>query len=245
MTALDIHGITKQYKDADTPALNNISLSIQEGDVVGILGPNGAGKTTLISIISNLITPDSGSIQVFDLNNQDKKVKYILGVVPQEYALYFDMTPQENLWYFGKMWDIPNQKLQQKIDELLTVLGLADVKHKKLSTFSGGMKRRINLAASIINDPRILILDEPTVGVDVQSRAAIMDYLRYLNSTQNMTIIYTSHLMSEAQELCDYVHIIEYGKLLESGSPKSLIETHQAHNLEEVFLKLTGKSIRN
>jgi len=245
MNALDVEHISKQYDGSENRALNDVSLSISEGNIVGILGPNGAGKTTLISIISGLLKQDTGTIQLLGKSNKDKSVKYFLGVVPQEYALYFDLTPQENLWYFGKMWGIPNNTLQNKIDELLEILGLKAVQHKKLKTFSGGMKRRINLAASILNDPKVLILDEPTVGVDVQSRAAIVDYLKLLNREKKMTIIYTSHLMAEAQELCDFVYIIEHGELLESGSPKELMEKHQAHNLEEVFLTLTGKTLRN
>lgn len=245
MNALDIEHISKQYEGSENRALNDVSLSIAKGTIVGILGPNGAGKTTLISIISGLLKQDEGTIQLLGKSNKDKSIKYVLGVVPQEYALYFDLTPQENLWYFGKMWGISNTVLQQKIDELLDILGLRSVQHKKLKTFSGGMKRRINLAASILNDPKILILDEPTVGVDVQSRAAIVDYLKKLNQEKSMTIIYTSHLMAEAQELCDFVHIIEHGELLESGSPADLMKKHEAHNLEEVFLTLTGKTLRN
>lgn len=245
MEALVAEHISKSYPGSEHPALDNVSLSIQQGDIVGILGPNGAGKTTLISIICGLIRADSGKVFVMGEPNSSLQTKYTLGVVPQEYALYFDMTPQENLWYFGKMWGIPGKLLQERIDMLLQVLGLENVKNKKLKTFSGGMKRRINLAASILNNPEILILDEPTVGVDVQSRAAIIDYLKKLNREQGTTIIYTSHLLAEAQELCNQVRIIEQGKLLETGSPDELIQKYEAANLEEVFLKLTGKTIRN
>lgn len=245
MEALVAEHISKSYPGSEHPALDNVSLSIQQGDIVGILGPNGAGKTTLISIICGLIRADSGKVFVMGEPNSSLQTKYTLGVVPQEYALYFDMTPQENLWYFGKMWGIPGKLLQERIDMLLQVLGLENVKNKKLKTFSGGMKRRINLAASILNNPEVLILDEPTVGVDVQSRAAIIDYLKKLNREQGTTIIYTSHLLAEAQELCNQVRIIEQGKLLETGSPDELIQKYEAANLEEVFLKLTGKTIRN
>lgn len=245
MEALVAEHISKSYPGSEHPALDNVSLSIQQGDIVGILGPNGAGKTTLISIICGLIRADSGKVFVMGKPNSSPQTKYTLGVVPQEYALYFDMTPQENLWYFGKMWGIPGKLLQERIDMLLQVLGLENVKNKKLKTFSGGMKRRINLAASILNNPEVLILDEPTVGVDVQSRAAIIDYLKKLNREQGTTIIYTSHLLAEAQELCNQVRIIEQGKLLETGSPDELIQKYEAANLEEVFLKLTGKTIRN
>jgi ABC-2 type transport system ATP-binding protein len=245
MVALDVEHISKQYEGAEQPALNNVTFTIEQGQIVGILGPNGAGKTTLISIISGLLKQDAGNITVLGHANTSMEIKYLLGVVPQEYALYFDLTPQENLWYFGKMWGIPSSTLQHRIDELLSILGLSEVKHKKLKTFSGGMKRRINLAASILNNPQILILDEPTVGVDVQSRAAIVDYLKALNKNEGMTIIYTSHLLAEAQELCDQVLIIEHGELLEQGTPAELMHKHASSNLEQVFLTLTGKTVRN
>lgn len=245
MVALHVEHISKQYEGAEQPALNNVTFTIEQGQIVGILGPNGAGKTTLISIISGLLKQDAGNITVLGHANTSMEIKYLLGVVPQEYALYFDLTPQENLWYFGKMWGIPSSTLQHRIDELLSILGLSEVKHKKLKTFSGGMKRRINLAASILNNPQILILDEPTVGVDVQSRAAIVDYLKALNKNEGMTIIYTSHLLAEAQELCDQVLIIEHGELLEQGTPAELMHKHASSNLEQVFLTLTGKTVRN
>jgi ABC-2 type transport system ATP-binding protein len=243
--ALHIQHISKSYPGADIKALDDVSLVVEKGTIVGILGPNGAGKTTLIAIISGLLKADQGTVRLNGLSQKDKKFRYLLGVVPQEYALYFELTPVENLLYFGRMLDIPEKNLRAKIDEILTVLGLFEVRNKKLKTFSGGMKRRINLAASILHNPEILILDEPTVGVDVQSRAAIVSYLKALNKTSGMTIIYTSHLMAEAHELCQQVHIIEEGKILESGSPDELIRKTNSATLEEVFLQLTGKTIRN
>jgi ABC-2 type transport system ATP-binding protein len=243
--ALHIEHLTKTYPGATHKALDEVSLVVEKGTIVGILGPNGAGKTTLIAIISGLLRADQGTVRLNGLTQEDKKFRYLLGVVPQEYALYFELTPVENLLYFGRMLDIPEKNLRAKIDEILTVLGLFEVRNKKLKTFSGGMKRRINLAASILHNPEILILDEPTVGVDVQSRAAIVSYLKALNKTSGMTIIYTSHLMAEAHELCQQVHIIEEGKILESGSPDELIRKTNSASLEEVFLQLTGKTIRN
>lgn len=243
--ALQVQHISKSYPGATVKAVSDISLSIEKGSITGILGPNGAGKTTLISLISGLIQPDEGAIELNGLKPADKQYRYMLGVVPQEYALYFELTPVENLLYFGRMLDIPEKKLRNKIDEILTVLGLFEVRHKKLKTFSGGMKRRINLAASILHEPQVLILDEPTVGVDVQSRAAIVSYLKSLNENQGMTIIYTSHLMAEAHELCTKVFIMEQGQLLESGNPDELIKRLHVGSLEEVFLQLTGKAIRN
>jgi ABC-2 type transport system ATP-binding protein len=243
--ALHIEHLTKTYPGATHKALDEVSLVVEKGTIVGILGPNGAGKTTLIAIISGLLRADQGTVRLNGLTQEDKKFRYLLGVVPQEYALYFELTPVENLLYFGRMLDIPEKNLRAKIDEILTVLGLFEVRNKKLKTFSGGIKRRINLAASILHNPEILILDEPTVGVDVQSRAAIVSYLKALNKTSGMTIIYTSHLMAEAHELCQQVHIIEEGKILESGSPDELIRKTNSASLEEVFLQLTGKTIRN
>jgi ABC-2 type transport system ATP-binding protein len=242
LNAISIEHISKNYASSDAKALDDISLTIKKGSIVGILGPNGAGKTTLISSIVHLIKFDSGNITVLNQAHTNPSIKYKLGLVPQEYALYFELTPFENLIYFGRMLNIPKKKLVKKIDELLDVLGLTIVKNKRLKTFSGGMKRRVNLAASILNNPEILILDEPTVGVDVQSRAVIMNYLKQLNEVEGMTIVYTSHLMAEAQDFCRFVYIIDDGKIVVGDSPKNLMNTYEVKNLEEVFLKLTGKN---
>ena len=244
---IEIQQLSKKYKDADVYSVKDLSLNIETGEIFGLLGPNGAGKTTLISLLCSLLKPTSGSFTIDGLSykNQQRQIKKIIGIVPQEYALYPTLTAYENLVYFGSMYGLKGQALKEKINTYLEILGLADFKDKKIDTFSGGMKRRINLIASILHTPKVLFLDEPTVGVDVQSKNAIISYLKELNQ-QGTTIIYTSHHMNEAQEFCSRVAIIDRGSIISQGVPEELIAAHEsAHNLEEVFLSLTGKALRD
>lgn len=228
-------------------SLDNFSLDIIEGEVFGVLGPNGAGKTTLISILCGLLKPTSGSFSIDGLNYHDNAfdIKKIIGVVPQEYALYPTLTARENLMYFGSMYGLKGADLKNKVVESLDFLGLLKFADKKIDTFSGGMKRRINLIAGILHEPKVLFLDEPTVGVDVHSKNAIIDYLQQLN-TRGTTIIYTSHHLSEAQDFCTHIAIVDHGKIYAKGTPEQLIsQTENAQNLEEVFISLTGKALRD
>lgn len=244
--AIELKDLIKIYKGAAIPAVNNITLHIPKGSIFGLLGPNGAGKTTTISMMCGLIAPSSGHIQVeqFSVKKQKEEVKKIIGVVPQEIALYPTLTAFENLQYIGNMYGLKGDPLKQKIQNNLITFGLDQVQHKKIDTFSGGMKRRINLIAGILHDPKILFLDEPTVGVDVQSRNVITEHLHLLNKN-GMTIIYTSHLMEEAENLCTDIAIIDHGKIITQGKPKELIQQHHTENLEQLFLKLTGKKLRD
>lgn len=244
---INIHNISKQYKGADFQSLNGVDLAIPEGAIFGLLGPNGAGKTTLISILCGIIKPTLGSFVIDGLSSKDKSelIKSKIGIVPQEYALYPTLTAYENLMYFGSLYNVSKADLKLKIPEFLIHLGLEKFMHKKVETFSGGMKRRVNLIAGILHNPKVLFLDEPTVGVDVQSRATIIDYLKLLNQ-QGTTIVYTSHLMAEAQDFCTDIAIIDQGQVFVQGTPKELIEkTSNTHNLEEVFIALTGKKLRD
>lgn len=244
--AIEIKDLIKIYKNAAVPAVNDICLSIPRSSIFGLLGPNGAGKTTTISMLCGLIKPDSGSVNIehFDLKTELEKIKQIIGVVPQEIALYPTLTAIENLQYIGNMYGLKGDALKQKIQDNLAIFGLDQVKNKKIDTFSGGMKRRINLIAGILHDPKILFLDEPTVGVDVQSRNVITEHLHQLNKN-GMTIIYTSHLMEEAENLCTDIAVIDHGKIITQGKPKELIQQHHTENLEQLFLKLTGKKLRD
>ena len=248
MSALiHISNLSKQFKDAEMYSLEDFSLSIDQGEIFGLLGPNGAGKTTLISMLCGLIKPTSGSFKINNLtySHHAKKIQKIIGVVPQEYALYPTLTASENLHYFGSMHGLKGQALKIKVAENINYLGLSRFADKRIETFSGGMKRRINLIAGVLHQPKILFLDEPTVGVDVHSKNVIIDYLKQLN-TSGTTIIYTSHHLSEAQEFCSKIAILDRGKLFVTGTPKELIEsTPNARNLEDVFLTLTGKELRD
>jgi ABC-2 type transport system ATP-binding protein len=244
---IQITTLSKKYKDADAFSLNELLLSINEGEIFGLLGPNGAGKTTLISLLCGLIKPTSGSFTINNLMYAENanQIKKIIGVVPQEYALYPTLTAKENLLYFGSMYGLKGSNLKQKVTENLEFLGLLKFADKRIETFSGGMKRRINLIAGILHNPKILFLDEPTVGVDVQSKNAIIYYLKQLNAS-GTTIIYTSHHLAEAQDFCTQIAIIDKGKIYAQGTPNNLIaETENAQNLEDVFIALTGKELRD
>lgn len=244
---IQISQLSKKYKDAETYSLNDFSLSVNEGQIFGLLGPNGAGKTTLISMLCGLIKPTSGSFSINNLNYADNsnEIKNIIGVVPQEYALYPTLTARENLMYFGSMYGLKGNDLKEKVIESLDFLGLLKFADKRVETFSGGMKRRVNLIAGILHNPKILFLDEPTVGVDVQSKSAIIDYLKQLNKN-GTTIIYTSHHLSEAQDFCTNIAIIDRGQLYARDTPENLIRsTANANNLEDVFISLTGKELRD
>ena len=244
---IEIAKLSKIYKDAETYALNDFSLSIYEGQIFGLLGPNGAGKTTLISMLCGLIKPTSGNFTIdgFTYAQNATHIKEIIGVVPQEYALYPTMTARENLMYFGSMYGLKGKDLKQKVIENLEFLGLTKFADKRTETFSGGMKRRVNLIAGIMHKPKVLFLDEPTVGVDVHSRNVIIEYLKELN-TNGTTIIYTSHHLSEAQDFCTDIAIVDRGILYAHATPSELIvNTKNARNLEDVFIELTGKELRD
>lgn len=239
--------MSKKYRDAEMYSLSDFTLSVYEGQIFGLLGPNGAGKTTLISMLCGLIKPTSGSFTINGLSygKNPNEIKEIIGVVPQEYALYPTLTARENLMYFGSMCGLKGNILKSKVEENLHFLGLYKFADKRIETFSGGMKRRINLIAGILHNPKVLFLDEPTVGVDVQSRNAIITYLKQINA-DGTTIIYTSHHLSEAEDFCTDIAIIDHGKMYAHATPSELISTTEtARNLEEVFLSLTGKELRD
>lgn len=242
-----INKLSKKYKGAEDFSVSELDLNIAEGEIFGLLGPNGAGKTTLISMLSSLLKPTSGSFSIDGLTYHKNKtqLKQSIGIVPQEYALYPTLTAMENLMYFGSMYGIPKVDLKQDILDHLETLGLLQFANKKIKTFSGGMKRRINLIAGILHQPKVLFLDEPTVGVDVQSRNVIIDHLKNLNQ-KGVTIIYTSHHLNEAEEFCSQVAIIDHGKIVCKGKPKQLIaDQKNATHLEDVFLAQTGKALRD
>ncbi len=243
---IEISSVSKTYKGSLEKSLDDVSFSVQKGDKIGVFGPNGAGKTTLISIICGIIPSSGGDISYYkdDSSVLLKEMLPKIGYVPQDFSFYEELSPYQNLMYFGSLYGIPKNELKDKIDALLNVLGLTKVIHKKVVKFSGGMKRRVNLAIGIINDPAILFLDEPTVGVDVQSKNAIISYLEDLNS-KGTTIVYTSHHMNEAQEFCNRIVLIDQGKLIESDSLDRLLEKYNEQNLENLFLRLTGIEYRD
>lgn len=244
--AISIQGLSKSYPGHEKPALNNLCLTIDTGTIFGLLGPNGAGKTTLISILCTLLQPDSGKISLLGHNiEKQETIRRCIGLVPQDIALYPSLTARENLRYFAQIQRVQKADLENRIVTCLEMVGLEEHGNQKISEYSGGMKRRINLAIGVLHNPKILFLDEPTVGIDPQSRTLIFERIRQLND-EGMTVVYTTHYMEEAQQLCDRVAIMDNGRLIALDSPPNLLQQNQnCSNLEELFLLLTGKQLRD
>ena len=246
-TAIEIKNLFKTYKGNDEPALDGINLVVPHGEIFGLLGPNGAGKTTTINILCGMLDPSSGEITISGLDSRKnpEKIKQLIGVVPQEIALYPSLSARENLHFIGSMYGLKGKVLRNRVDESLKIFGLEKFGHRQIGTYSGGMKRRVNLIAGILHKPCILFLDEPTVGIDVQSRTVIIEFLKQLNE-QKTTIIYTSHYLEEAEQLCSSIAIIDQGKILTEGNPHALIGSEPGYtNLESIFLHLTGRNLRD
>jgi ABC-2 type transport system ATP-binding protein len=243
---LSVRDLCKTYKSSDTPAVDHLNFEFERGKIIGLLGPNGAGKTTTISILSGLIEQYSGEVTILGHNRKGnaERLKNLISVVPQQIALYPTLSCKENLLYYGRMYNIPDSKLNPLINDFLHEFGLYDHADKQIKNYSGGMKRRANIIASLLNEPELLILDEPTAGVDVQSRIMILNFLKQYHS-RGKSIIYTSHLLEEAESLCEEILIIDKGKKVIQGVPQDLIKTHDAVNLENLFLKLTGSKVRD
>ncbi|BAM46422.1 daunorubicin resistance protein DrrA family ABC transporter ATP-binding protein [Amphibacillus xylanus] len=219
---LQVNNLHKKFKTIT--AVNGINLYLEEGESVGLLGPNGAGKSTAISMISTLLTPTSGDVlfKGQDVLKQPDVLRPVLGVVPQEIALYEELTAYENMLFFGKTYGLSGKKLKRKIDEVLELVGLTERKKERIKNYSGGMKRRINIAVSLMHEPEVLIMDEPTVGIDPQSRSYILEMVRELNRNKGMSILYTSHYMEEVEKLCDRVYIMDHGQIIASGTKEEL-----------------------
>lgn len=245
MEAVSVQNLSFKYKGQNA-LISNLQLSIEAGDRFGIFGPNGAGKTTLLSLITGLIPYQSGSIKIFnqEVRNHKKEINKIIGLVPQDFSFYEELSPLENMEFFGSWYGMNGKQIQERSNELLAVMGLKDVTNKPVRTFSGGMKRRVNLAIGVMNYPKILFLDEPTVGVDVQSRNAIMNFLKDLNNS-GTTLIYTSHQLREAEDLCQTVALFDQGNIITKDSLSNLLDTHQQDGLEGLFLELTGRDYRD
>jgi len=245
--AIETTELVKIYKGGDEPALNGLSLTVNHGEIFGLLGPNGAGKTTMINILCGILSATSGRVQLagYDLDKNMKEIRQLIGAAPQDTALYPTLTARENLYFFGSMYGLYGKVLRERVNHYLFVFGLEKFANRYIRTYSGGMKRRINLIAGILHQPRILFLDEPTVGIDVQSRTVILEYLKKLNN-EGTTIVYTSHYMEEAEHLCSMIAIIDQGRIITEGRPAELIGRHPGYtNLESIFLHLTGRTLRD
>lgn len=219
---IEINGLVKKY--GDRVAVNEVSFCVQEGEIFGLLGPNGAGKTTTISILATLLPLDQGQVTIggYDLVRETSQIKSLIGFVPQELALYPTLSAWDNLAFFVRIYGLRGTALKERIAAVLDLVELRDRAGDAVRTFSGGMKRRLNIAAGLIHQPRVLFLDEPTVGVDPQSRNFIFEHVERLKA-EGMTILYTTHYMEEAERLCDRVAIIDEGRILALDSPKGLI----------------------
>lgn len=241
--AIKLQNLSKRFEDKT--ALENLCLQVQKGELFGLLGPNGAGKTTTINILCGLVKPTSGLATVcgYDVQKEIGKIKELIGVCTQETAVYPYLTGAENVELFGNLYAIDKKMLKERSRVLLTTMGLDEDAKRKAAKYSGGMKRRLSLALALIHDPSVIFLDEPTVAMDPQSRRAVWDFIRF-QKNQGKTVILTTHSMEEAEELCDRVGIIDNGKLIALGAPKELVAKNQVKNLEELFIKLTGRKIR-
>lgn len=224
MSVITTDNLHKRY--GDVHAVDGISFEIQQGEIFGLLGPNGAGKTTTINVLCTYTKPTAGEVVVagHSVTAEPEAVKRAIGVVPQEIALYPDLNALENLRFFGRMYDIPKARLEQRIADLLQLVGLTEHARRRVEHYSGGMKRRLNLAVGLLSEPRFLMLDEPTVGVDPQSRNAIFENIHALNQ-EGLTILYTTHYMEEAELLCHRVAIMDEGRIIALDTPQNLINT--------------------
>jgi ABC-2 type transport system ATP-binding protein len=244
--ALQAAGLLKIYKGSDRPALDDFNIVINQGDIFGLLGPNGAGKTTAISIMSTLLRPGNGSVRIFgaDTRQEAAMVRAMIGLVPQEIALYRQLTARENLRYFGRLYGLKGRGLAARIDACLDFVGLLGKGDQLVETYSGGMKRRVNLAVGILHRPKLLFLDEPTVGIDAQSRDMILTRLATLNKS-GTTMVYTTHYMEEAEKLCSEVAIMDNGRVISQGKPAELMQNGGHATLQEMFFSLTGRKLRD
>lgn len=243
MSLIKVENITKRFDDK--LVLDNISFEIEEGDIFGLIGPNGAGKSTLINIMTGILDPMCGEVSMggFSINKNPLEVKKLIGLVPQEIALMESYTAYENLEFFGVLYGLKGKELQKRIDEILEVIGLKENKKEFVKKFSGGMKRRLNIGAAILHNPRILIMDEPTVGIDAQSRNYIFEFTKKLNRENKTTIIYTSHYMEEVEHLCKNIFIMDVGKEIAYGNKSSIKNMMSDNNRLILVLDNTDREI--
>ncbi|NLD37060.1 MAG: ABC transporter ATP-binding protein [Desulfatiglans sp.] len=243
---IEVNNLLYTYPGSSVPALKGISFNVEKGEVFGLLGPNGAGKTTTLSILSTLIQPQTSKVHLcgIDVSTHAKFVRRVIGFVPQEIALYPTFTIKENLIFFGRLCGLWGKMLRNRLAECLEAVDLVNRGDSLVKHISSGMKRRINIATALMNSPQVLLLDEPTVGVDTQTRKLIFEKLKRLKEN-GMTMIYTTHYMEDAEQLCDRIIIIDNGECIAEGPPGRLIaENPECKNLEDLFLSITGKQIR-
>jgi ABC-2 type transport system ATP-binding protein len=239
--AIQVQDLHKNF--GDVYAVQGVSFDVQAGEIFSLLGPNGAGKSTIISMLSCLLEPTQGDALVMghSILREQMAVKAAIGVVPQEVALYEDLSARENLNFWGKMYGLRGAALRQRVDEVLEVIGLTERQKGRVGKFSGGMKRRLNIGIALLHKPRVIIMDEPTVGIDPQSRRNILDNVKELNQ-QGMTVLYTTHYMEEAQELSDHIAIMDQGEVIAQGTHDELVKI--VGELDRIDLTINAESDR-
>jgi ABC-2 type transport system ATP-binding protein len=239
--AIEINDLHKSF--GETKAVDGVSFSVEQGEIFSLLGPNGAGKTTTLSMLSCLLRPDEGDALILghSIRKDSMGVKSVLGVVPQEIALYEDLSARENLTFWGKMYGLRGAALKARVDEVLEIIGLTDRAKERIKRYSGGMKRRVNIGIALLHKPQIIYMDEPTVGIDPQSRRSILDSVLKLKN-EGTTVLYTTHYMEEAQELSDHIAIMDQGKMIASGTHEHLVQI--VGEVDRITLTINAESVR-
>jgi ABC-2 type transport system ATP-binding protein len=240
--AIEVLGLRKSF--GENQAVQGVSFDVRQGEIFSLLGPNGAGKTTTISMLSCLLRPNDGDARVMghSIRTDPMGVKSVLGVVPQDLALYEDLTARENLFFWGKMYNLRGSKLKLRVDEVLDVIGLRDRANERVGKYSGGMKRRVNIGVALLHKPKVIYMDEPTVGIDPQSRRNILDSVVKLKN-EGMTVLYTTHYMEEAQELSDHIAIMDHGKMMACGTNEELVKLVGQQTRIDLTLNGDGASV--
>ncbi|MEO7084369.1 MAG: ATP-binding cassette domain-containing protein [Gemmatimonadaceae bacterium] len=245
MSAIDVRDITKKF--GDFTAVNGISFQVERGEVFGLLGPNGAGKSTLIRMLTTLVLPTTGTAIVdgADIVRDPNAVRRAIGVIPQAMTSDLELSARENLLIYAKLYSVPKEKREKLIPELLAAVELTAWADKPVKTFSGGMRRRVEIARGLVHEPRIFFLDEPTTGLDPVSRTAVWEMLRKVKQERDLTVLLTTHYMDEADKLCDRIAIVDHGELKTLDTPANLKATVKTDSLDDVFVHFTGRDLRD
>ncbi len=244
-TMITAANLVKRF--GDVTAVNNISFSVKKGEVFAFLGPNGAGKSTTIKMLTTLLQPTSGEITLsgFDVVTQQEEARKSFGIVFQDPSVDDELTAKENMWLHAVLYNVPKAEIDTRIKELLTLVELWDRRDSRVKTFSGGMKRRLEIARGLLHHPAVLFLDEPTIGLDTQTRNLLWDYVKSLNKTKHMTIFFTTHYLEEAENIAENIAIIDHGIIIAKGTTETLKKITKTKTLEAAYLKLTGKELRD
>jgi ABC-2 type transport system ATP-binding protein len=247
-TIIEVKNLAKIFhsRGRTITAVEDVSFDVRKGEIFGMIGPNGAGKSTTFSVLTTLTKPTSGSIKVagFDVEKEDDKIRPIIGIVPQKLSLYSDLTARENLELMGKLYNVPKDLMDERIDYYLRLVGLETHADRFAGGFSGGMKQRLSVICAVLHDPQIIFWDEPSTGLDPQTRQAIWRLAKKFNG-EGKTLVFTTHYMEEADNLCDRVAVMNLGKMVALDTPANLKEHSGSSNLEEVFIHLTGEEVRD